>query len=222
MPAGCKDARLEARADALAAAAAYTGRPLKILCLHGGGGSADEFEREIAHLKHACGRLAHFVCKDAPHPAGARQRLWHGDADKQGAHAVGFWDDAVTALNETVRSEGPFDGVMGYSMGAAAAFALIAQMPEGTFRFAVGCCGYPPTNQPSAMRALEARRPLHTPFLCALGRNDGTIPNAFSMEQVEYFAPGAVTLLTHPGGHTPPHAQEEVAQLVSFLLQFGS
>ena len=39
-------------------------------------------------------------------------------------------------LQNFAAERGPFDGVLGYSMGCAAAFALLAEMP-GAFRFAV-------------------------------------------------------------------------------------
>ena len=108
------------------------------------------------------------------------------------------------------------------TVGATAAFSILAFVPENTFRFAIGCCGYPPTNHSGSMEALEARKPLKTPFLMALGREDCIISYDFSAQQLGYFAPGAVTLLKHPGNHHVPLEDASVKQFVSFLLQFGA
>ena len=56
------------------------------------------------------------------------------------------WSRMLAYLLEIFRRDGPFDGVMGYSQGAAVAGGLAAEMLVGkfpeTFRFAVVVCGY--------------------------------------------------------------------------------
>ena len=51
----------------------------------------------------------------------------------------------VEKLNTTVSNDGPFDGIMGYSQGAAAVPVYLSQVKTGTFKWAVMFCGYIPT-----------------------------------------------------------------------------
>ena len=51
----------------------------------------------------------------------------------------------VNTLNDIVSNEGPFEGIMGYSQGAAAVPVYLSQTPAGSFDWAVMFCGYVPT-----------------------------------------------------------------------------
>ena len=104
-------------------------------------------------------------------------------------------------------------------MGCASAFALLAAVPESTFRFALLACGYCPTNHEGAMALLEARRPLGTPALHMHGAQDSTIPNDMSRDMVPYFAEGIAEVCAHPGGHDLPRDEGGVSQLAAFLLK---
>merc|ERR1711939_516351 len=78
-----------ASTDALERASTHQGRALKILCMHGGGMTADGFEVMLTGLQSTLGPLVEFVFAQAPN------EQWMGDAQKQGPHAVGWWDDSV-------------------------------------------------------------------------------------------------------------------------------
>ena len=56
------------------------------------------------------------------------------------------WSRMLAYLLEVFRRDGPFDGIMGYSQGAAVAGGLAAEMLVGhfpvTFQFAIVICGY--------------------------------------------------------------------------------
>ena len=51
----------------------------------------------------------------------------------------------VDKLNTIISNEGPFDGIMGYSQGAAAVPVYLSQVNTGTFKWAVMFRGYLPT-----------------------------------------------------------------------------
>lgn len=210
----------------LAGAKNHTGRPLRILCLHGGGSSGKGFEGQLKQLREDLGPLVEFVCAQAPHAApgiwnSSDEFLWMGDAQKQGPHSVDWWRDSVRYLEGVLAEQGPFDGLLGYSMGSAAAFSLLATLPEGTFRFAVLCCGYVPTNDKTIMAQLEQRRPMQTPTLHCFGREDFCIPEAYTAPMLQYFDPGVNEVLRHPGGHDVPRDARHVGQLAAFLMRFA-
>ena len=144
-----------------------------------------------------------------------------GDAAKQGVHSLRWWKDSVREIERVIDEDGPFDGILGYSMGSAFAFALLAVLPPDTFRFAVLCCGYVPTNEPSIMAALEERRPLRTPALHCHGQQDRVIPKEYSDSMLTYFEPQCNQLLQHPGGHDIPQDAVHQAELATFLMNFA-
>lgn len=209
------DSMCRASTAALERAQAHKGRPLKILCMHGGGMTADGFEIMLKDLHTTLAPLVEFVFAQSPN------EHWMGDVQKQGPHAAGWWEESVRHLEDMIAKLGPFDGVLGYSMGSASALSLLAVVPHGTFQFAVLCCGYTPTNDEQVMRQLEACRPLKTPSLHVLGRTDNCIPNDYSMLCVPYFDEGCVELLKHPGSHDVPRELHYLGQLAAFLLLFA-
>jgi len=214
--------------DTLSRAQAHRGSPLRLLCLHGGGGDGEGFDRQLSMFKAELGPLVEFVCVTAPNHSdtvadrGKAGFLWMGDAQKQGPHAANWWqEESLPFLESVIAQQGPFDGVLGYSMGSAAAFALLVAVPESTFRFAVLCCGYVPSNDSLTMRQLEAQRPLRIPALHCQGLTDFVIPNEFSDAMVDYFDADAAEIVRHPGGHDVPRDAAHIAQFASFLLKFA-
>ena len=208
-----------ARTDASAMAQIHRGRTLKILCLHGGNGNASAFKHELAQLDSQLGALAEFIYAEAPRQTSATGKCWFGKAPED---ADAYWVDSVRHLQDVIATQGPFDGVLGYSMGASGAFHLLAAVPEDTFKFAVVACGYSSAHGPEIARQLESRCPLRTPTLICMGRNDPTIPNEMSLGCLQHFAPGVAELSKHPGGHHVPADPIHVNHLAAFLLRFAT
>ena len=200
---------------AVTAAQAYNGRPLKILCLHGGGMTADGFKWMLTDFAEECGPLVDLVYAQAPHKVGENY-IWMGK-DEQSSEAM--WAPSLAYLNTFVEQHGPFDGVLGYSMGSAVVSSWLAAVPENTFRFALLSSGYVPTTTPSIMKSLALRKPLRTPVLHMMGEQD-FIPREMMNDQFEYFDPASRELCVHPGGHHLPRDQEHIEQLVQFILRF--
>lgn len=212
----CTDAT--AADGAVALAKAHRGRSLRVLVLPGGGMGAEEMRQMMSNLDFA--PLVDFVYVQAPHADGGP--LWMGDAEKQGPHSVTWWDDSVSYLRGVIAEQGPFDGIFGYSMGCATAFSFLALVPDGTFRFAILCCGYVPTNHPNIVTSLEAARPLRVPTLHVQGQNDTLMTTTgLADAMIPYFDPGAVELCVHPGDHSHPYNTEHVNQLAHFMLRFA-
>ena len=205
---------------AVTAAHAYTGRPLKILCLHGGNMTADGFKGMLAGLARHCGAVVDFVYAQAPHRStkhGSQESfLWMGKDEKTSEE---MWVPTLRYLQEVIEQQGPFDGVLGYSMGSCVAASLLAAVPDGTFRFALLSAGYAPTTTPSIMASLASRKPLRVASLHMHGAHD-FIPKTMLDELMAYFDESSRELCAHPGGHDLPRDSQHVEQFVEFVLRF--
>ena len=195
--------------------AAYSGRPLRILCLRGGGGASKAEIQEQEHLKRYLGNLVEFVGVDPPHatwleevefaPRGADQASW--DA---------WWAASLSTLQAVIAEKGPFDGALGCSMGASAVLCLLASVPEDTFRFVVVFDGYLPPRPPvgeTIMRLLESRKPLRTPALVSVNLVDINELMGLASYLDE---PDAVL---HDDGRVVPTDRGSLDQIAKFLLE---
>ncbi|ORY73866.1 serine hydrolase FSH [Leucosporidium creatinivorum] len=158
---------------------------------------------------------AHIITEDTP-------RSWW---DWQGNH-VGFKSNAeldplLRYLREILETQGPFDGIWGFSQGAATApilCALVSQpslspifaapssspsvvWPPKQFKFAILCSGFLPLD-----RKLEAwfAEPLDVPTLHVLGREDVVAIAERSLANVPRFKDSR--LEWHSGGHHIPRS----------------
>ena len=128
-------------------------RPLKILMLHGYTQSGELFHAKTRALEKHLQKL--FPGCQLSYPTGPR-RLRPSDipgfdtsttSDTQEIESFGWWqrsddaepvlyvgfEDGMAKLAETLATEGPFDGVIGFSQGACAS-AMVASLLEGPER----------------------------------------------------------------------------------------
>ena len=113
---------------------------LRILALHGGGQTSSGFEGDLSSLTAALGAGHTFVYASAP-----TGNVWYADppGGKGQATTDPNWASAAFAvLDGLVSSQGPFDGIIGYSQGAAMTILYLStHSAMSTFRFAVTFCG---------------------------------------------------------------------------------
>ena len=95
-------------------------RSLRLLCLHGGDMTADGFRCMLKHIEAQYAGQLELTMAQAPHP-GRSGYLWMG---KDQAASEATWPVSLAYLRELIREQGPFDGLLGYSMGACAAVSL--------------------------------------------------------------------------------------------------
>ncbi|KPP70868.1 hypothetical protein Z043_110266 [Scleropages formosus] len=142
------------------------------------------------------------------------------DAAQQCEASLGL-EDSVDAVREAVRTLGPFDGILGFSQGAALVAMLCAlqerQMePDFRFRFAILVAGF---RSACAQHAkFYASAPLAIPSLHVFGQTDRVIPEAASRELLPRFERPEV--LAHPGGHFVPAASAHRHVYQEFLEKF--
>lgn len=130
--------------------------------------------------------------------------------------------EALAAVARALSSLGPFDGILGFSQGAALAALVCAlgQAGDPRFplpRFIILVSGFCPRGL--VLKEPILKSPLSLPSLHVFGETDRVIPAQESVQLASRF-PGAVTL-THSGGHFIPAAAAQRQAYLKFLDQFA-
>jgi dienelactone hydrolase len=164
---------------------------LRVLCLHGYHGSAETLRRQLSPLAGSLDAVADFVCVDAPALAVGDFGWWHATEDAGGVHYRG-----LTRSREALAAYGSFDGVLGFSQGAALA-ALLVAVPT-TLRFAIIIGGFA-IRDPRHAAVFEAAGAISVRSLHVIGRLDAIVaPQASHFLASRFRAP---TIAEHDGGH---------------------
>jgi predicted esterase len=181
----------------------------KILCLHGGNGTAIQFRNEIYHIVQALPQFE-FVFAQGGYPGGSG-RLWVPDppGGKNGGATTSLTIDSQSynLLDSTVQQSGPFAGILGYSQGAMYVSAYLAHAPANTFQFAVMFCGYLPTTHLGLLSRINAAAPFTLPAYIFMGVNDQTIRNGMTQQSVTKYANRTV-VVSSAAAHNPPASND--------------
>jgi len=183
---------------------------LRILCLHGYHGNAAVLERQMSALTSGLDAGIEFVHVDAPSLAENDFGWWHSPA--RGWERTRAW--AVAMFGSQPR----FDGVFGFSQGAALTGLLAGMREIGhdgvTFDFAVLVGGF--VNDSPDLAELY-RLPLSVPSVHVIGRADGIIPPWMSHDLASRFKEPVI--VEHPGGHIIPGDRRVIEGIAAFLEQ---
>lgn len=212
------------------------GRRLKILVLHSFRQSGARLAAKTQRMQRALSQLAELVYVDAPHsyraaghaageweedfgdapPSTEHQRCWWNSSDDHGEYLG--WDVSLAHLEDAFRRLGPFDGVIGFSQGAAVAGLLAALQPRGPIelRFAICISGF--VSRARAHRELMRPSSVELPSLHIYGEADALVDNARTLALAGCFV--APSIASHPGGHFFPNAWP-LDVVVAFLRPFA-
>jgi len=160
---------------AAAAASAANAAEVKILCLHGHEQNAEIFRKRLGGLPRKM-KGAKFFFLDGPVVLPARQAAGEGEAgDGDGEAPVlrSWWRRAREGLIEpdslqetldlvqlTWESEGPFAGILGFSMGGTMACQVVMHLPCPGLKFVI-CAGAPDHPSIEAARLPASLHSLH-------------------------------------------------------------
>ena len=210
-------------------------KKLRILCLHGYHGSASVLTDQMRMLTSGLGHLAEFVAVDAPSLAKGSFGWWHAIRDE---YAPGHKDDPAGPRKERYhgwsntcewmisffKSKGPFDGIFGFSQGAALTALLVGlRSPDGkateqkplTFNFAIMVGGFL-ADDLSLVSLYGSKASYDLPSIHIIGRSDIIVASEYSHEVAAKFNNPLV--LEHDGGHVIA-ATPEIRKQVAFFLE---
>ena len=183
---------------------------LRILCLHGYHGNGATLRDQMKLLTATLPTDIEFVYADAPALAAGSFGWWHGGFDG--------WERTRDWAVELVSAGPRFDGIFGFSQGAALAGLLTAVMESGSaprefrFDFAVMVGGF---TSDLIQHAPLFRHQLATPSVHVMGRSDVIVPRKDSLRLADRFADPLI--LEHPVGHTIPAHVTVARPLADFL-----
>ncbi|KAI1299583.1 serine hydrolase FSH [Xylaria venustula] len=110
---------------------------MRFLCLHGRGTTAKIFEMQTARIRQALGRSHQFVFANGNVPtppdagAAAISDEFYGYVGNTSLEHKNLYNDLLDLVN----SQGPFDGLMGFSEGGAVAAWMLIENARHPFTF---------------------------------------------------------------------------------------
>ncbi|XP_077560562.1 esterase OVCA2-like isoform X2 [Haemaphysalis longicornis] len=169
---------------------------------------------------------------DAPHliedyvePDGGNAGLrgWWFSTEAACPYTQQAFEKSVKTVEEACKLQGPFDGVLGFSQGAAFTAILLAMQSLGKvecgFKFGVLVSGFHceicTLDDPFVREGL-----ITVPTLHILGEADTIIPKARSMEFLHFFV--SPTILCHPGGHFMPTTSQSKEECIAFFKKVAA
>ncbi|ORX86867.1 hypothetical protein K493DRAFT_306994 [Basidiobolus meristosporus CBS 931.73] len=205
----------------------------RILCLHGMGTSAEIFRIQTGAIREQLDSMCEFTFLEAPlicDPAEGIRDFFVGpyrtfySAPPSREELM----DAHSYVLQFIEEEGPFDGVMGFSQGAALAAAILIRdhehHPYPMFKFAIFFCGTRPWNIETGDRyeamGKKASTPghglIHIPTCHIVGRKDQWYEESLGLLSL---CDGMTVCFDHRKGHTLPMSLQETKPIVKSILE---
>jgi len=176
-------------------------------------------------------RLAEFVCVDAPSLAIGDFGWWHAvssDGDDRKHAGVGQstmryegWSKTENWLVSLFMQSAPFDGVFGFSQGAALTSLLVGlrnprEAEAGvSFDFAIMVGGFA-SNDGRHAEIYQRKAKYGLPSVHIIGKSDFVVPNGRSDHLASLFKDPLI--IRHSGGHVVP-SDPQVRNSVATFLQ---
>ncbi len=193
---------------------------LRLLCLHGYHGNKNVLRQQLAPLASGLESVAEFVTVDAPSLAEGGFGWWHGNFPSSSGN-YGGWDRTSAWLTDLFAREPRFDGVFGFSQGAALAGLLPGMRAEHgpvAFDFAVMVGGFR-SEMPAHQNLYAKEEEYALPSLHIMGTSDVIVPAADSRVLAGQFASPIV--LEHAGGHVIPGTPAVRDRVAAFLREMA-
>ena len=238
------------------AAAPAAARKLRLLALCGYLQSAAVFRVKTGSLRKACKSSAELVFVEPPHaapakPAGAEVQACDAGGAPEAPEQRAWWlakeqlEDADSGVRpslsrtyvgieesiemlEAELDRGSYDGVLGFSQGAALAALLLARRqarqrgaggrPSKGPRFGVLFSGFVARDERWAA-ALAETGPIDVPAMIVYGENDALVPTERGQALADAFAEARLTTHVHAGGHGIPSGAPFRNDLKAFLAE---
>uniref|UniRef100_A0A3Q0KGF5 FSH1 domain-containing protein n=1 Tax=Schistosoma mansoni TaxID=6183 RepID=A0A3Q0KGF5_SCHMA len=209
--------------------------PLKVLCLHGYRQNSDVFREKTGGFRKSLKKFCEFKFMSAPNIINCSSNgcaWWFSkpmefSAQESSAYDAGF-RESLLAVKKHIKEEGPFDGMFGFSQGAAFLLLLQIMMEHKLDDFSD--YDMEPIKFTILVAPFISRCLLHQaiyvhktsiPSLVIYGETDFVIPREMSEETLNVFV-SKPKVLVHDGGHyIPTHADAKkiYADIVSQFIE---
>lgn len=207
---------------------------MRILALHGFRTCARTLDAQarLAKWQATCGDLATFTFLDAPtvSSSGAPEevRAFFGEETEarewvnarrtaSGTTTYEGLGASLRAIEAACETEGPFDGILGFSQGGTVAAIAMATPGLGArFAFGIFVSGMKSRAEETAGLDFGSVR---APTLHIFGRNDQVVPNSVSEELFNAMSSSERTRETHAGGHVVPKLNEAGEPILRAFLE---
>ena len=210
---------------------------LRVLCLHGYRQNETVFRERSGALRKLIKKHIDFTFITAPHvipeeanlarPEAEQERGWWFSKPSRSYNAmdrtdtcIGF-EESLKLVQDVFESQGPFDGILGFSQGAAFASLLCVLQNDPNnkieFKFAILIAGFQSLVSPHGHMYAD---PIDCPSFHTIGSTDGVIPTQSSEELLSKFVDG--TAYRHGGGHYVPASPQLRTAISEFLTPFIS
>lgn len=193
---------------------------LKILCLHGSEQNSEIFRSRLGRLPHKSRHVVQsFRVVDAPHSLPIREgddvplRTWY-KRNSDGSLIRDTLECSVDMLEQLWVSDGPFDGMLGFSMGGSVAVYLAtmpSRFPGLKFVFVAGA---PDKLQASIDDSVPT---INMPSLHVIGQRDNVVTVKHMTDLANRFCHDSCEIIMHEQGHCIPSKAVFLNQYVSWL-----
>ncbi|KAM9321435.1 esterase OVCA2 [Gastrophryne carolinensis] len=221
------------------AASASCKPALRILALHGYWQNERAFWERTGALRKNLKNRAELVMISAPllipelpdgssNEDGPREDprgWWFSNPEKSSFNAMeetkscSGLEESLQTVAQAFSELGPFNGILGFSQGAALVAMLCALKKQGdprfSFDFAILVAGF---KSLASEHSSYYQEPITVPTLHVYGDTDRVIPGELSQELASHFV--NPVLLTHPGGHYIPVNAAQKKVYFTFLEPF--
>jgi predicted esterase len=210
---------------------------MRILCLHGLQQSGEVMRAETEFLKQVFDSILGNTNTQLVYPTAP----WPMDEPEVGGESSTFswWpmngnenDAIITAgfLSELLDTEGPFDGVVGFSQGAMVSglMAALLEQPQAKrlpgfmtshapFKFVISYSGY--REEQPRLDYLYKPRSIKTPIIHFVSASDPVVTGERCMSLVEACADSEDRVIEYPGSgfHRVPRTKSTRSALIHFL-----
>ncbi|PNX98001.1 hypothetical protein L195_g021241 [Trifolium pratense] len=167
-------------------------------------------------------KFSWFVAPNFEGSSGVEWKVADGPFDPlQYQQQTGGCDISISHLENVFSQEGPFDGILGFSQGAAMTAVISAQQEKlkgkMDFKFVVLCSGF-------ALHLKEMEcSPIKCPSLHIFGNEHGQdrqIANQTSKELASLYDSGCSVIVEHDCGHIIPTRSPYIDEIKAFLGRF--
>ncbi|KAK7080662.1 Ovarian cancer-associated protein 2 [Halocaridina rubra] len=202
---------------------------LRVLCLHGYRQTGDSFREKTGAFRKLLKKKIEFVFMTSPLTVPSLEGSENGDGGsgwwfsrsddyfraQDESDCIKGFTESLAAIEKNFSEYGPFDGILGFSQGAAMLGLICGLQQQGklnySFKFAVFVSAFISRSIPH--QHLYADK-IMLPTLHVFGETDQVIEKSMSEEFLQYFHEPQI--IVHPGGHFIPTTGTPKASYIQF------